>query len=286
MTRPLSFALACAALALSLLASHPVLAQAMDIQPELLGPRRERPEGGIRFCLNPDSLLVDFDRAMGEAIAEMQLLDVDFVAVDTDYAVPLDFVLMLDQQYLYQALYGQCDALLGYALPSSGIFDWLTATRPYLLTRDIAATVRDDLATLGDLTPEDRIGARVGSRGDGLLLRFTLAQNAGERWRRLPYNGNELLMMRIADGSIDAGIVWEPAFAAAQQAGTIAGIDQVREIPLNPMGEALFAFGAVMFADDTFIRGLLDEAITALIADGTIAALLDDHAIPGIVPDL
>jgi polar amino acid transport system substrate-binding protein len=49
----------------------------------------------------------------------------------------------------------------------------------------------------------------------------------------------------------------------------------VREVIAPTISEPAIGVGAVLTADRTFVRSVLDEAIAALRADGTLQGILD-----------
>lgn len=260
------------------------VAQPLNIQSEFLLERRSRPEGTITFCLNPHSIQVDFDRAVGTVLAESLLLEARFVDIVPDLVIPFDHLITLDPQELYIHLHNACDALLGYAMPPTALPEWLTITRPYYETRFVFLTDNPDLATLGDVAPGAAIGSRMGSPGDGALLRYTLAQGEDARWQRIPYNGYERLLERTFDGTLAGSVVWEPAIGAAVERGLIDA-QASRILPTDPVPETTLGFAAVLLAENSFLRMLLDDAIGAF-ADGPDAnRLMRELGHIGIVPD-
>ena len=50
-----------------------------------------------------------------------------------------------------------------------------------------------------------------------------------------------------------------------------------------PLPPTTLGVGALMLSNETFLRTALDQAIAALTADGTIAAILDSHGFPATV---
>lgn len=272
-------------LALFLAAGGSALAQPLNIQSEFLLDRRERPEGTITFCLNPHSIQVDFDRAVGETLAEILLLEARFVDIVPELVISFDHLITLDPQELYIHLHNECDALLGYAMPPTELPDWLTITRPYYETRFVFLTDDPELANLGDVPPGEAIGSRIGSPGDGALLRYTLAQGENERWQRLPYNGYERLLERTFDGTLAGSVIWEPAIGAAVERGMIDP-GAARIVPADPVPEATLGFALVLLAENSFLRMLLDDAIAAFAAGEDAGRLMLELGHIGIVPDV
>lgn len=274
-------------LAFALLAVTPAAAQmqAPGIQPELLTQRRDRPEGAIQFCVNAGAETAPLDRAVGQALGDILLADISFVDIETDFAVNLDYIIPIDEQQLYIQLYSRCDAVLGYAYAPASLPPWLTISRPYAST-GFVAVVLDDAAhagieAIGDLPRGVRIGGRLGSAGDTALLRYLGAQN-DPAWRRLSYTDHRMAVERLADGTLDAAILWEPAYRTVVAQGLVDA--DLRVIDFAPVPEGDVAFGAIMMLDDTFLRGMLDDAITALHESGTFDALVEETGIPAGPP--
>ena len=48
----------------------------------------------------------------------------------------------------------------------------------------------------------------------------------------------------------------------------------------NPLPPTTLGVGALMLANETFLRTALDEAIAALSEDGTIAGILEKYGFP------
>src|SRR5690606_37292697 len=138
------------ALAFAFLAATPAFAQlqAPGIQHALLTQRRERPEGAIQFCVNAGAETAPLDRAIGQALGDILLVDISFVDIQTDFTVNLDYIIPIDEQQLYIQLYSRCDAVLGYAYAPASLPPWLTISRPYAAT-GFVAVVLDDAAHEG-----------------------------------------------------------------------------------------------------------------------------------------
>ena len=56
-----------------------------------------------------------------------------------------------------------------------------------------------------------------------------------------------------------------------------AGVHTIEPTPLQP---TVLGVGALLLANQTFLRAAVDEAIAALTADGTIAEILEFYGFP------
>ncbi|HEY3642365.1 MAG TPA: hypothetical protein VGL31_14825, partial [Xanthobacteraceae bacterium] len=75
-----------------------------------------------------------------------------------------------------------------------------------------------------------------------------------------------------------AALVWGPSFWGLQKADP--AFARLRIIAPKPLPASSVDVGAVMLARETFLRANLDQAIAALTADGTIAAILKAFSFP------
>lgn len=238
-----------------------------------------RPRGDqLRVCLNMASAMVEFDRAVAAAIGDAILLPVEFFEiVDFDPPQPFDYRFTVDETQLFIAVNNECDALMGYPLPTTGmVAEWLTVSRPYLSTRMVLAVTDDEHRQLTDLPPGSRIGSRIGTSGDN-RMRSYLRGTGTDTWTRVPYSANNHLIDRLRGEELAAALIWEPAlhlFAGGDPADI--GIHKA-DLPFDI---APTAFSIAVQSDDRFLLELLDDAIEAFIEDGTIDELLREYGLP------
>jgi ABC-type amino acid transport substrate-binding protein len=91
---------------------------------------------------------------------------------------------------------------------------------------------------------------------------------------------DEAALLDVASGKLAAALVWGPSFWALQKANpAFAGLRMIAPKPL-PVSSA--DVGAVMLTRETYLRANLDQAIIALTADGTIAAILKSFGFPAV----
>jgi len=238
-----------------------------------------RPAGNeLRFCLNMASAIVAFDRDFAQAIADTVLLPAEFFeVVDFDPAQPYDYRFTVGEPELFIAVNNECDALMGFRLPTTGtIPEWLAVSRPYLETDMVLAVTDPGYASLSDLPTGSLVGSRLGTPGDS-RLRSYLRGLAGAPWTRVPYSGNHHLIDRLLDGTVSGILIWEPAlylFAGGQP--ETAGLHTAA----LPFESEPTVFSVAVQTDDQFLLELIDLAISSLIADGVLADLLSEHDLP------
>lgn len=238
----------------------------------------------LRVCIGSDSLMAPMDRAVAREIGDVLLLDVQLVEIPSLRSRPiLDFRITLSQTELFAALTNECQAFAGYLLSTSRFADWLTITRPYVETRSVFASTDPALDRLAAMPSGARIGTRIGANVDIRFLDLNDGRPQAQRWRRVPYPNNQLLLDRLREGELDAVLMWEPALVlgldgAPEQHGVFTGAT-------SPVVIENQSFGLILLQRDGFVRVALDEAIGELTRDGTMERLLRETGIPGAVPD-
>ncbi|MDZ7799290.1 MAG: transporter substrate-binding domain-containing protein [Trueperaceae bacterium] len=253
------------------------------IPPEFLENRGRQIEGDtIRFCLNEEGALKDFERAVGTAVADALLLEAEFTEVRATRPTPAySYRFPVDQQELFVLLTNDCVAFPGFLLGERNYPDWLIVSRAYLETSFVFATT-DDAITTDGLSSGAKVGTRMLSQGDLEFTAYNGARPEGEQLRRIPYPGNELLFERLADGTLDAALAWKPGIRQAWEERDGAPALTVWNDPDFEPPTLRFAIG--MRSRDEFLRASVDEALTFLIEDGVIADLLERFNVAGTVP--
>ena len=247
--------------------------------------RRSLEGDRITFCLNPEALTYEFDRAVASALADMLLLEPAFYEIDPiAEAPPMDYRLGLSQEDVFVLLAEECDAFVGFKLAPFGYPEWMAFTRPYYVTDYVLVTRNPTYESLADVPLDERIGTRFTSQGDTEFVVFLQARSEEDRWGRAPYSDNTILLERLEEGEVDTALVWEPTFTAAL--GDELDDDEFRIISPAPFREPAVRFGLVLESRDSFLRASLDEAIVALVEDGVIETLLSEYGVPGRAPDL
>ena len=251
-----------------------------DVPREYIEQYRRLGGDRLRFCVYPHGLTGELDREVALAVADALLVEAEIYEVDSMIKVPGLSTIPISEDELFVHLTNNCDAVLGFTL-GTGLYDpWLTASRPYVRTRFVAVTLGEDLRRLGELPPRAIVGTEMLTEGDAQVGAYLRSLPEERQWRRFPYPHAPLLMERLADGTVDVAVAWEPAvlFAAAQQGLEVEVLDP------DPVSLPLREVGMVMRSDQLFVRDAVDSAIAVLAADGTLAAILERVGFPGSVP--
>ena len=121
----------------------------------------------------------------------------------------------------------------------------------------------------------------MGTAAHVRLISYIKTLPAEDRWPIYPIGTSELLFKSLLNGTIDVALVWAPTFWAKQlQEPVYANLHVIDPTPLPPTSHGV---GALMLADKIFLRTAFDEAINALIADGTITGIIEKFNFPGTV---
>lgn len=265
-----------AVLALALLAP---VASAQEIElPNL--PDRERfgrsaDDYGLQFCVDPRSSSWHFDLAIGEALADALLLEARPVILDEANEEG-------DFSGLYRHLLEDCRVFFGFRLIAAGYPDWLTVTRPYYRTGYVFVAREGGPERLADIAPGGVVATAIASTADFRFTQYNNSLPAKRRWARHPYGRDDMALDKLAAGEAEAALVWGPAFAELQRSR--ADLDGLRVIDPSPLSLPDMPVAALLLAQDGYLRSAIDQAIDALAADGTIAAILAAEAMPGSPP--
>ena len=249
-------------------AAQPVLAQyAMPyIPPERYQERRWLEGDKVTFCIWSVSPTSDLDRRVAEEIGALLLLEVEIHEFTN--AVP-----QVDEAFWEQILIQlseSCDAVMGFALVTAIVPDWLTPTRSYYDGPFVLAVTDPAYTRLADVPPGSRIGSLLYSTADLRLIEYSAVRPEAERWRRLPFTDPGQMIDFLRRGTIEAGLIWAPSL------GQVADTDDVRAVPLDPVAAPATPVGMVLLSHNLFLRGQLDLAIAALIEDGVVDRILDE----------
>lgn len=243
---------------------------------ERLERSRRLQEDRIVFCVVSGASTSDFDRAVAEALAETLLLEAEFHEIPPDFPVyeSVDFLYTL-----YLLLMNDCNAFVGVNLAPEAYPSWLTLSRAYAEIPFVLAVTDETYTSLGDVPRERPLGVAMMSRADMGLIRYLQTLPQGNRWQRYPYADPELMLTRLLDGSIGGAFFWAPDLASLLEANS--GAERVRTVPTDPLPATDAQLGIAMLAQDTYLRTTLDQAIVALIEDGTLQELLETHGLEG-----
>lgn len=230
----------------------------------------------IHFCVNMASSTVAFDRAVAEAMADSLLVPAEFFEiVDVDPPLPFDYRFTLSAEELFVVVSNECDALLGFALPHIGtIPNWLTVTPAYYTPHIVLATDDPAYNSLADLPAGSVVGSRIGTPADTQWRSFT---RSNDTWQRRVFSNNAQIIDALLDGTIEAAFIWEPALYLAFDGDPSAvGVSTIG----YPFEIADLEIAVALPTNEQFLRGLLTDAIAALIADGIIDDLAARFGLP------
>ena len=228
-------------------------------------------ESKLRYCIdrrNPDWELA---AEIVEAVAGALLLEPQRYEVESDFIIE-------DITRIYAIMLEHCDIHMGFKLTPGGYDNWITLTRSYYHAQYVFITADPDLLALGNLAPTRAIGPTMGTSAHIRLISYIKALSAEDRWPIYPMGTSELVLKSLLNGTIDVGLLWGPTFWAKQlQDPVYSKLYVINPTPLPP---TILGVGALMLADKIFLRTAFDEAITALIEDGTIAGILEKFNFP------
>jgi polar amino acid transport system substrate-binding protein len=210
-------------------------------------------------------------RKIGEAIATALLLQPREHLMGENVAAE-----SLDN--LYQIFLGTCDVYLGFKLIPDAYPEWMRLTRPYYRASYVFAALDGNWRALADMPKSRAIGSTMGTGADLRLIQYLQALNPAERWSRFPMSSDEAALKALTSGTIGIALVWGPALWALQR--TDAGYAKLRLLSPSPLPVASADVGAAVLANESFLRNSVDQAISSLVSDGTIQAILDSNKFP------
>jgi len=252
-------------------------ASAQEVPPRDVYQDRGRGQGNkVALCVNGDAMMASFESALARELASALLLTPAVIEIKAWRPTePLDYRLPLMLEEIYIQFAERCDGFMGFTL-AQGYPEWMTITRPYLVTNTVIATTATNVRKLGDVPVNRPLGTRILGGVDNQVIMYLQSLPEKSRWSRLAYYNNKVLIDRLLDGTVAAAFVWEPAlYRATGGKPEAAG---VRVIP-SPIKLYDTEFGIAVRAHDTFLNTMLGQAIDALRADGTIDRLLAEHGL-------
>jgi len=261
---------------LALLSLSVAAAQVPYVPAELLDTRVRLQGDKVTTCVFKDLASTDLDRAAAELISNALLVNHDVLEI------PSDFQIYSEEEFYYDVylrLVNDCDLVAGISLATENLPDWLTLTAAYASLPFVVITTDSDYRSLGDIPAGSAIGIQMGSLADMNFLNWSLSLPGEQRLRRLPYSDDELLLQRLADGSLEAAVIWLPNLL--DQPGWQQG--DYRVIDSAPVAETTVDTGFLLLANQTWLQGQVDVAIAALESSGALAELAAEHGLA--VPD-
>jgi polar amino acid transport system substrate-binding protein len=249
----------------------------MEIPPRDVYQERGRGQANkVALCVNGAAMMASFDAALARELATALLLTPEVIEVKTWRPTePLDYRLPLTMEDIYIQFAEQCDGFMGFTL-AQGYPEWMTITRPYLVTRTVIATTTPNARQLADIPLTRPIGTRILGGVDNQVIMYLQSMPEKSRWPRLAYYNNKILIDRLLDGTLAAAFVWEPALYRATGGKLEAA--GLRIIP-SPFELYETEIGIAVRTHDSFLSATLGQAIDALRADGTIDRLLVAHGL-------
>ena len=274
-----------ATLALVLATGGDALAQAsIKVIPlEALDTTRHLDNDEITFCINQNSVLAEFDRAVATALADAVLLTPKFYDILVPTRRPLtDFRILLDERLLFVKLTNDCDAMMGFRNSPALVPEFMSVTQAYFTSRSLFFSTDANVTSLASLKAGDKVGTRMGAPGDNAFHSYLQTLPKDSRPSRIPYPDNTLLIERLQDGSVSTIYAWElaPHFATDGQPETL----NIKASFPAPFSTVPLEFSIAVLKQNTFVRDLLNGAIEQLISDGTIEDTLASLGIPPGIP--
>lgn len=228
-------------------------------------------ESQLRYCVDKRDSDWEPAAAIADALAGALLLEPVRYTVESD-------IVQEDITRVYALLIEHCDIHMGFKLIPEGYGNWSMLSRAYYDTSYVFVTNKPDINSLADLPGGRPIGATIGTSAHVRLVSYLAALPAEQRWPTYPMGTNDLALDSLVNGTVDVALVWAPVFWAKQRAG--GAYADMHVIDSNPLPPTTLGVGALMLSDQTFLRSALDEAITALTADGTIAGIIESFGLP------
>ncbi|MDN3710690.1 transporter substrate-binding domain-containing protein [Paracoccus cavernae] len=264
---------------IGLAATTASFAQSYGVPAELLKNTRRMDGDKLQVCVDITGKLQAFDRAVATALAEALFLKPEFHEGFGGY--PTSGEGFLDE--LQIAMTNSCDVMLGMTVQENSPYpEWAVLSRPYVSLPYMLA-VKDDYKALTDIPKSRKLGTALSSMGERVFITWNQQQPKEQRFIRLPYADMDLMTKRVADGSIAGMVIWQPVFAELQKSNPEAA--GLHTIPLAPVPDTVTRVGILMKARDSYLRSQIDEAIDALVEDGTIAAIMEDFGYTGTAGD-
>lgn len=232
---------------------------------------RRLDESQLRYCVDQRDPDWEVAGAIADAIALALLLEPHRYVVESK-------VVLEDITKVYGVMLEHCDVHMGFKLIPEGYPNWVTLTRAYYETQYVFVTADPDIHALADVAPARPIGATMGTSAHIRLVSYLTALPAEDRWPTYPMGTNDLALESLLNGTVDVALVWATSLWAKQREEPAYA--DLHVIDPNPLPPTTLGVGALMLADETFLRTAVDEAIAALSEDGTIAGILEKYGFP------
>lgn len=257
-----------------------VMAQTHGVPPSLLQNTRRMDGERLSVCADVSGRTVAFDKEVAQLIADALFLQMDYQEGFGGYPTSGDG--FLDE--LQIAMTNSCDILMGMTVQENSPFpSWAALSRPYV-SLPYLMFVKEDYQQLLDIPLDRKLGTALGSMGERVFITWNQQRPKAQRYTRLPYADMALMATRVLDGSIAGGLIWAPTWAELERQSPDL-TKELRTITLQPVPETVTRIGVLVKARDSYLRARIDEAIDALVADGSIAAKLEEFGYLGTPGD-
>ncbi len=234
-----------------------------------IGRRMDQSE--FRYCVDQRDPGWKQDGEIADAIAGALLLQPKRYVTPSEFAVE-------DLTKIYGILLENCDVYMGFKLIPSGYPPWVAVTRAYYEVGYAFVTGKPGINALADLPAGRPIAATGGTSAHVRLVSYNISLRPEQRWPVFPYGSDQLVLESLAAGTADVGLLWATSFRDMQQQNpAYAGLRIISSSPLPPTN---LGVGGLLLKQNTFLRAAVDDAIKALTADGTIAAILNKYKTP------
>lgn len=255
----------------------PAMAQEI-VSPDLYEERRRSEGNSVAFCLRPNGPLAAFEAELAQTLGQVLLTEVrTFILGEKNFPVRptiFDYIFGLTDEQMFIMMAERCDVVLGMHL-STAAPGWLRLSRPYIVARMLGVSRDPAVKTLADLGPETRIGVQALAAGDAALTSYLRSQPADAVPQRVIFRDNQALFTALADRQVDATLMWEGALLAGTD-GDPTGFYAMEKLPF-PVDA--IQISAAVRVGDSILGAVIDEAIAALEADGTLAEMAVRHKI-------
>jgi polar amino acid transport system substrate-binding protein len=232
---------------------------------------RRLDESKLRYCIDKRDPDWQVAGDIADAVAGALLLEPERYVVASEIVIE-------DITKIYALMLEHCDLHMGFKLIPEGYPNWLALTRAYYETQYVFVARDPALHALSDLPPGRPIGATIGTSAHIRLVAYLMALPAEKRWPAFPFGTNDLTLESLRNGTVDVALVWAPSLWGKQRADPAYA--QLHVIAPTPLPPTAMGVGAVVLAEQKFLRSAVDEAIAALTADGTIAGILEKYDFP------
>lgn len=255
-----------------LLAYGASVAQVPVVPPEFLDETRRLDGDHMRICLFEGRSSTAFDADVSSAVADALLLSHELIYV------PASFPLFDDSDFyyaLYLHLMNDCDLFAGISLTAGVYPDWLMASSSYYSVPFVLAVTNPRYDSLSAIPVQEPIGVQMGGIADMEFLSYYTALADRDRWPRLPYADDSLMLRRLQDGTIKGALIWLPNLLEQTNGDFESmGIQLAALTPLRSFSAQLaFAY----LDSEPFLGEMVNQAIASLSASGALDELAIQH---------